>query len=206
MTIMVNTDSWLTELRTRLPGISEGQLALELKSTMREFFTKSGYWMEELSPIRIVQDKNLYKLSYPQAHVMGVHSVWIEDAPKRLLTVQPKVSGSGIYMAEHDVLQIFPTPVRSITDGLKVIVRLNPLSEMTRVPYEVSTHFFDEVMDGVLGRLYSQPGKPFTNLIQSQYHLKRFRDGISMARDMGRRRFSTATQGWSFPQNWSGSN
>ena len=203
MTILVSNDEWLNELRTRLPGISEGQLSLELKSTLREFFTKSGFWMEELDPINIVADKELYKLSYPQARVMVVHRVWIDNAPTTLSTIAPKAnSGRKAYMKEPDLLQIGPMPTVSVDDGLVVQAQLNPLPCMDKVPYETVTHFFNEVLDGVLGRLYSQPGKPYTNLIQSQYHLKRFRDGMALARDMGRKRFSNSTRPWVYPQGW----
>ena len=210
MTILVSTDEWINELTTRLPGISSGQLKLELKSTLREFFTKSGFWMEELAPINIRADKDQYKLSYPQAKVMGVHYVWANGRPIGLATTLPKRTATSsnlpsvAYMLEHDLMQIFPAPPRYGDGALKVVARLNPLPDMCKVPSETVSHFFDEVMDGVLGRLYSQPGKPYTNLVQSQYHLKRFRDGIAMARDMGRRRYGNAERSWSYPQGWAG--
>lgn len=209
MTALVSPEEWLRELRTRLPGISEGQLKLELSSTLREFFTKSGMWMEELAPINVIADKDLYKLVFPQAKVMGVHNVSIEGTPITLTDRMPSFTGSSTstprmaYMLEHDLLQLFPMPNVDIIKGLRVRARLNPGHGMCKVPVEAVSHFFDEIMDGVLGRLYSQPGKPYTNLIQSQYHLKRFRDGMAMARDMARRRYSTAASSWSFPQGWS---
>lgn len=208
MTILVTTDEWLIELRTRLPGISEGQLGLELKSTLREFFTKSGFWMEELSPIPLLPNKTMYKLTYPQARVMGVHAVAINGTPVGLVATKPHstTKAAYAYMSEADLMELFPVRTSPTTDTMIVIARLNPLPGMCKVPVETVTHFFDEVMDGVLGRLYSMPGKPYTNLVQAQYHLKRFRDGIAMARDMGRKRYSTATRGWMFPQNWSGTN
>lgn len=208
MTALVSPEEWLGELRTRLPGISEGQLKLELSSTLREFFTKSGMWMEELAPINVIADKDLYKLVFPQAKVMGVHNVSIEGTPIILLDRRPLGTGTGrargAYMLEHDLMQLFPMPNTDIIKGLKVIARLNPGYGMCKIPVEAVTHFFDEVMDGVLGRLYAQPGKPYTNLIQSQYHLKRFRDGMAVARDMARRRYSTAERSWAYPQGWAG--
>lgn len=207
MSILVSTDEWLNELRTRLPGISGGQLDLELKATLREFFTESGFWMEEPSPINIVANKDTYKITYPQAKVMGVHRVWVDGLPIALSTTLPKTEnpGSGArqaYMLEHDLMQLFPTPDKDIQDGLKVLVRLNPSQSMTKVPSETVSHFFDYVLDGVLGRLYSQPGKPYTNLTQGVYHLRRFRNGISLARDIGRKRYGNATRPWQFPQGW----
>lgn len=207
MTILVNTDEWATELKVRVPGAAVDQLELELRATLREFFTKSGWWMEELSSINIKEGKDLYRLNYPQATVMGVHYAWINGTPLSLGTQAPKTtnpsgSASVAFMAESNLMQLFPMPSTDMDDALKIIVRLNPLTEMCKVPVETVTHFFDEIMDGVLGRLYGMPSKPYTNLLLSQYHLRRFRDGISTARDMGRRRFSTATRPWSFPGGW----
>lgn len=209
MTPLVSTDIWKNELTTRLPGISSGQLDLELKSTIREFFTKSGYWVEELPAIDIKADKDQYRVNTQgQSVVMGVQQVFVSGTPIGLTTYRPKFQNSGsarassAYPVEVDLLELSPVPNTDIDGGLIVIARLNPIGEICKVPETAATHFFDEIMDGVLGRLYSQPGKPYTNLIQSQYHLKRFRDGMAMARDIARKRFSTATRPWSFPQGW----
>lgn len=204
MTLLVSTSEWLTELRTRLPGISSGQLDLELKATLREFFTQSGFWTEEVPPINIVAGKSEYKITYPQAKVMGIHGIWLSGIAIPLATIQPKSNKtSQAYMVEHDLVKLYPTPNKDIKDGLEVLVRLNPTPAMCKVPIETVSHFFDYVLDGVLGRLYGQPGKPYTNVLQSQYHLRRFRDGMAAARDMGRKRFGTATRPWVFPRGWS---
>lgn len=209
---------WTKELTTRLPGASTDQIDLELKATLREFFTKSGFWVEELAPIDIEADKDTYLLTYTghlfdfdgfaehainQGEIMGIEGVWIDNIPYPLLVMEPKSdptsSTRGVFPITPNRIKVFPTPSVDISGGMKVRVRLNPSRDFYDLPPETSSHFFDEIMDGVLGRLYSQPGKPYTNIVVSQYHLRRFRDGIARARDMGQKRYSNAEAPWSFP-------
>jgi hypothetical protein len=196
---------WQEELYSRVPGAASDHIDQELKSTLREFFTKSGFWTEELDPINIVALTDTYTLTPTTGVVMGVQAAWVDNKQVHLISIKPKVEPTSPttpnlgYCPQPNQLQLFPTPSVSITDGLKVLVRLNPSADFSDIPDEASSHFFDEIMDGVLGRLYSMPGKPFSNVVTAQYHLRRFRNGIASARDISRRRYSTAERGWSFP-------
>lgn len=67
------------------------------------------------------------------------------------------------------------------------------------IPDFLYNRWVEQIKDGVLGRLYGQPGKTYTNLVQSQYHLRRFQNGIAEARDIGRRRYTNVDSGWKYP-------
>ncbi len=196
---------WTDELTVRLPGASTDQIDLELKATVREFFTKSGFWTEELDPIDIVADTDIYTLTPTEGVIMGTMYVWVDHKSIPLSTIKPKTvstSSNSVQTAwapQPNQIQLFPMPSVDITGGLKVLVRLNPDAKWRQLPDELGSHFFDEILDGVLGRLYSQPGKPYTNIVVSQYHLRRFRDGIARARDMGQKRYSNAETPWTYP-------
>jgi hypothetical protein len=58
------------------------------------------------------------------------------------------------------------------------------------------------ILDGLLGRMMSQLNKSYRHAVQSEYHLKRFRDAISRARVTKLRANTHGTQAWSFPQNF----
>ena len=40
----------------------------------------------------------------------------------------------------------------------------------------------ETMLSGLLGRMMSQPAKPYTNMQLSVYHMRRFRDGIALAK------------------------
>ncbi len=46
---LVSINTWQKELKSRMPNTSSGQITLELQAALREFFTKSGMWLEEIA-------------------------------------------------------------------------------------------------------------------------------------------------------------
>jgi hypothetical protein len=67
------------------------------------------------------------------------------------------------------------------------------------IPVIFERYWYEHIMDGALSKLLSQQDKPYTNPQLAGYHGKRFRNGISQARDMAQRQFSNSERGWSYP-------
>jgi hypothetical protein len=63
---------------------------------------------------------------------------------------------------------------------------------------ELWSSWFEPVLDGTLGRLYSQPAKPYSSPQLAQYHMRRYRAGIARARDVANRGFTNGVA-WRFP-------
>jgi hypothetical protein len=61
----------------------------------------------------------------------------------------------------------------------------------------LDTHW-EDIFDGVLGRMYAHPDKPYSDSGGSAYHLKRFRTRINQARDMANRGYTGNAQNWTF--------
>ena len=60
----------------------------------------------------------------------------------------------------------------------------------------------DDVLSGLLGRMMSQPAKPYTNMQLSVYHMRRFRDGIARAKVEAMHQNVYRAQSWRFPQTF----
>jgi hypothetical protein len=58
------------------------------------------------------------------------------------------------------------------------------------------------IASGVISRLMLQPGKPYSSLPGSQYHGRKFNEGVGLARTEVRRMFTYGSQRWNFPGGW----
>lgn len=58
------------------------------------------------------------------------------------------------------------------------------------------------IASGVVCRLMLQPGKPYSSLPGSQYHGRKFNEGVGLARTEVRRMFTYGSQRWGFPGGW----
>lgn len=60
--------------------------------------------------------------------------------------------------------------------------------------------FFQEWLDGVLGRLYQMPAKPWSDATKAVYHHKRFRNGMAFRKQEATKGFVHGSPGWHFPR------
>ena len=70
------------------------------------------------------------------------------------------------------------------------------------LPDHMWDQYFDDWVDGVLGRLFSMPAKPWAAPTQAVYHHKRFRNHMAFRMQEVRRGFVYGTPGWRFPRSW----
>jgi hypothetical protein len=64
--------------------------------------------------------------------------------------------------------------------------------------------YFDDWLDGALGRLYGMPAKPWASTTHAQYHHKRFRNALAYRKQEAPRGFVWGTAGplWRYPRSW----
>jgi hypothetical protein len=70
-------------------------------------------------------------------------------------------------------------------------------------PAWIINKYFNGLIEGVLGRLQSQPAKPYTNERMSIYHLRRFRAAVALARVEANHLNTYERPAWVFPQSFS---
>jgi hypothetical protein len=60
----------------------------------------------------------------------------------------------------------------------------------------------DYVASGVLSRLTTQPGKPYSNQKLAVYHGRHFMEGVALAKKEARQGHVFGGQRWAFPQTF----
>lgn len=72
----------------------------------------------------------------------------------------------------------------------------------TDPPDWVMEKYLTYIRSGVISQLMLQPGKPYSSLPGSQYHGRKFNEGVGLARTEVRHMFGFGGQHWIFPQGW----
>jgi len=187
----------------RLPGALDAALLLELFIVAEEFLRDTSAWKEILAFTALPSD-DLYilnsaaytfDLTLPTGSkcesLLGVYNV--DQVPVK---AQMPVPGSI-------VLDVLP----EAATGLYAHVTLNvaepaDIDGLSVMPDWVMERHWPAMLDGVLSRMMSQMGKPYTNLQQGAFHARRFNGRKAQARVEAMRSNLYGAQAWTFPQSF----
>lgn len=203
--------NWTNEVRAVAPGCTSSVYDQVVKAAIREFYRESGAWIETITDIDTAAAVSTLDLSYQaQIHLPAydgyVHIIHYIKYDDTYLKVQHSLDESPtgdiptqFYTLELGKVRLIPYPANTVSDIIEAKVSLIPIFTADDVPNDATGIWFDYILDGILGRLYTQPDKPYTNMVQGQYHLRRFRNSIAEARDAARRRNTKTENSWTFP-------
>jgi hypothetical protein len=161
-------------IQTRLAGITQPVIDLELASVVEEFcfrstyFSEQVFWQMQPGVDRLVLTPySLQMETIWVVHVEGLVNYKI-DPPATLVDMYPPVSvrtGSAIMILK-------PRSLDFVKQGA--------------VP-ALFTTWFEPILDGVLFRLFGIPAKPWSSPQFASYHGTRYWQGVNRARDIAER-------------------
>ncbi len=203
-----DSEDVLNELRIKLPGSSDAGIKLELFGVIKEFLQDSNSWLENIELMVTAGTQSYALVPRKGGQIIRLGGVWdglglpVHASMPNFgtLTVHQSIQVTSVAQAESDTSRKATTP-------WTVNVIKNTSLPTTKDAIPVAPDFVLQVystyiMDGVLGKMMSQTSKSYTNVQMGVYHLKRFRDGISIARDAAFNQNLFGGQRWQFPQNF----
>lgn len=215
-------DDWMEELVSYVPGVSIEGAKQALRATFREFTVESGAWKHELPSVSIRAGRDEYFLE-PTACgttvVLYIETLsYMTDNGTKFVRKLVPYQNPQFYSratnnpvgepwgyitdpAEPGKFTLTPKVTEDINNAIVPYVSLG-FSEVfpdKKIPLRFKRYWYDFILDGAIGRLAGQQDKPYTNLILSQYHKKRFRRAISAARDMSSKQMSVSETDFRFP-------
>ncbi len=176
-----------------LTGASQAGIKGELYNTLHELFNDASCWWEVLSvPVLPgVLDYNVV----PTEGGMIIRLAGVSDGnniPQP--AVMPTLGTVSILWPVNTAQTFSVTVVKNVSTTTS--------DNLPDVPDWVLKLFYRTVLDGVLGKMMLQQNKSYTNDTLGTYHLKRFRDGIAMARVATLKRNTFGAQAWAYPQGF----
>lgn len=201
----VSISVWLKDILPRTPGVVRAVARRELINTAREFYRQSGAWREVLENTYFDDGDYQYTVvpSNPESEMIQVTSVEVNGSPLTATTERPvgdRQDGTPTLWFPTGLasIEIWPTP-EQYDDDVRVRVILIPTESATTFPDAAYAKYYEALLDGVLGKLYGHPAKPYSNPAFAEYHLRRFRNAISEAA-AEQKGGGFAGQNWQFPK------
>jgi hypothetical protein len=172
--IRPHVDRLFDTIQSQLPGATLAAIELALENAIEEFCYRSTYFRERV--------------------------FWQMAPGVRLLTIDPYDRNlETIYITAQEGLldyRVAPPatlvdeqiPLAARTGWALIILKPRSFAAVKRgAVAALFTNWWEVMLDGVMGRLYGQPAKPWSSPQLAQYHGTRFRQGISRARDQAER-------------------
>lgn len=192
------------QVMPKLPTATPDAIDATIREVLQEFFKKSTIWRTTVGPLTVRANRQEVPIPPTASSEPGqVLRVWFGD---RWLAAAANVSDPTSDPADPthyatpspDVVVLWPQP-RATERKLTVYLSLLPDRTYYSLPKFVVTHWLNEIIDGVLGKMYTSPMKPYTDPSLAQLHLRRFQDGIAAARHYAEHGGQRHATGWKFP-------
>jgi len=187
---------------SRLPGIGQDALSVEIGNAMQEFCRETGAWRESMTR-NVVAGQDRYSLSPSTNGAIVTHVITVEVDNRPYTPMSPDSTARRAWSV-YDVLdnyqeiRIYPTPEEDRPKDLKAVVGLTLRTNSLDMPDELIAAYFEHLIDGVLERAYMHQAKPYTNDTKASYHHRRFRAAISRTRRIVRGGDAQAGPAWHF--------
>ena len=198
-------NKWLKPALPHLPGAIRSVVRGELAAAVREFYEQSAALRETVDR-DVVGAVSSYAVipDTTNATTVRLLSVAFNGTPLGILPRRPdRVRDPtnhplGWYRSGVNVVNLWPTPVDALEDGLAVYLTYRPDTSSDTLPDISFEEHFDALFDGMIGRMYRHPTKPYTNLQLADFHLKRFRKAIAEAKGQANKGGVPGGVGWTF--------
>jgi hypothetical protein len=191
----------LDTVQSRLPGVVEAAVDLELKNTLNELFTRTNVWRERII-LNVLDGVTDYELLPSEP-----------TNSKLLFVLYAAINGTSFsyHILQPRTMILKDTPIESDEGAMEVVVSLT-LSDGVCcdpecdafIPDFVYDYYFEGILDGTMGRLMGAPAKPYSDKERATYHLKRFQMAMVDARTQANASWSRDYAVWKFPANFSG--
>lgn len=185
-------------VRSRVPGCLDAQIQLEMFEMFDEFFKNTNSWREEI-PIDIVagvQEYDIIPIGVCAINTLigirrhdHLHAHAVMPIPGQLVLRHRPSENSPADHPWHVIVSLYVTDP---TDK----------NGYPMYPTWILDRYHSGFVDGLVGRLMSQPNKPYTNPNMSVYHLRRWRNVMAGARIDAVRNNTYGAQAWVYPQQF----
>ena len=202
----------MSQARVLLPGVSDAGLKGTLFDIMDEFCDVSNCWIEWIQ-LKISTQTQMYQI-YPQHGGMINRLITALDSNQVVLPAALSFGDSPASFTGQPHSYVDPPGVvfsltfpqnTSYTANIlvsKKIILPNSKDDIPDGPPWLLPKYGRYVQEGLIGTMMTQPGKGYSSATGAIYHLKKFRDGMAMAKTETMRANLFGGQSWSYPRQY----
>ena len=202
----------MNQARVQLTGVSDAGLKGTLFDVLDEFLDVSNAWVEWLQ-LSIATSTQMYQI-FPQHGGMINRLITALDSnqvvlPAALSFGESPASFTGqsnSYVNPPGVIfsLSFPQNTSYVANILvsKKIILPNSKDEVPDGPSWLIPKYGRYITEGLIGSMMTQPGKSYSSTTGAQFHLRKFRDGMAMAKTETMRSNLFGGQSWSYPRQF----
>lgn len=188
----------LNVVRPRAPGAIDDEIRQELFEVFDEWCQNTSVWQERI-PFEVEPNVLEYTL-VPTGVVNIVRLMWVVDTIPR--PVRAVMHTPGCITLTHEVTNAPDLP--QIFTGCLALTVADPVNSANypMFPAHILNRYRAAFIDGILGRLMSQVGKPYSSSTMAVYHSRRFRNAMAMCRADVIKANVYGGQNWHYPQQF----
>jgi hypothetical protein len=183
----------MSNARVHLPGALDTAIEQELFSVMDEFLQTSRIWREDIELTATADETEYEILSEEGGSIFALLALKNENdipvaatmAVPGMIVLNAAPSSQATYTATVALTAVYPTS-----------------AELPDFPEWLIQSYGEVLVAGLIGRMMTQPAKPYFNERLAIFHGRRFRNGIARARLEAQRKNLHGAQAWSFPQSF----
>lgn len=189
--------------KARVPGLLDTVLKKEFFHLMNEFFMETNLWQEKVTFTATTTTQTYFEA--PELYTYDVTS----EESGQVFRLMACFNADGIRVNAtmripgEIVIVHAPPSTQTYTAHVATTVS-DPVTneDLPVMPEWVLTKYDNVILDGLVGRLMSQPAKPYSNPQLAGLHIRKFMQGMKVAKREGERFNVHAGQVWQFPQTF----
>ena len=194
---------FMNDVRMRLPGALDDAIKWELFYALDEFCKETNAWQERII-LPVMPNVFEYEIEPEEnrARIIRLLSVTLGSGLDESLVYDATLPEPELLVLHRDPGEV-PEGSEHTYNVLVALTVIDPVDAIDTLP-DFPDWFFvnykQEITDGVLSRMMSQPAKPYFSREGFLYHGKRFRNGMSRARVAVNHQNVYGAQRWRFPR------
>lgn len=210
--VVNNVSMWVDELVAGVTGVPVNSALQVVRSSLREFTRDSEAWIEAVDPIDLGYVENDFwsipdqiakaplRITAMELYDGNDFVRWLTPVDYRSKVGESEYSSPKyFYRDPTDVYRtkVFPIPDKTTYKVVPHFAFMHTGGEV--VPEVFRIRWFDAILDGAKGKLFSTPNRPYTNLQLAQYHTRKFQSAKTRARIEARTQFNSLDIPTPFP-------
>jgi hypothetical protein len=190
-------DRLMDNARVNLPGALDGAIQLEIFNILNDFFQKTNLWTQDISfPVTTANTRGTTITVTPTTGLIN-RLMYVLNASMDARAMSMPIPGSLLFVDVPNTTETWTARVAlTVTDP---IASSGDSIGFPEAPAWILSKYNNGLLAGVLGNMYMQVSKPYTNSKMALMNVRKYGSMLSNAKSEARHQNLYGGQTWRFP-------